>query len=87
MKVQVKQEHIDRGCRRQGDACPVFLAMVDAGIPVTHVTTWSWTTSPAAGAASSFELRELPHEAIAFVLLFDDKKPVHPFEFEVAYEV
>lgn len=84
MKVTVTQEHIDKGCRKNGSACPVFLAMRDAGIPVTHVMTWCWTTHPE-GACIDGWRRDLPYEAMAFIALFDDKKLVSPIEFELEW--
>jgi len=92
MKVRVTQDHIDRGCRQKGDACPVFLAMRDAGIPVTWVTASGWTVSDRGSKAYVVDIRDLPYDAITFIALFDQGPmrrgglpTIKPFEFEVEY--
>jgi hypothetical protein len=37
MKIEVRQEHIDRGCRYKASCCPVYHALKAAGLPVKYV--------------------------------------------------
>ena len=75
MRIQVTQQDIDNGTRREGDSCPIALACSRLGLEVdVHNTS----------IEIADKLHRLPHEAIRFVSNFDDGNDVLPFEFEVA---
>jgi hypothetical protein len=76
MIVHVTQKHIDEGLARQWHACPVALALRDAGIYCPEVLTRSvWVTSE----------REipLPSDAERFIGIFDEHGAGVPFSFEL----
>ena len=85
IKIQVTEEHIRKGCRADGGNCPVFLAMRDAGIPVTWMFSLDWTTHPDRSNAPFWGQRPLPTVASNFVRDYDHNDPVSPIEFEVEY--
>lgn len=83
MKIQVKQEHINKGIRGDFGSCPIALAIrealsgkyVDVGVGFCKVEG---------------ETASLPSEVRRFIVIFDDsiqdRKWLEPFEFELDYE-
>jgi hypothetical protein len=89
MRIQVTQEHIDRGREQISAAhrrpvyriCPVALALADAGFRDPRVypdTFWVWT-----GGGIIRKVRNLPREVAAWISAFDAKRNVEPFSFEI----
>lgn len=85
IRIRVTEEHIKKGCRRDGETCPVFLAMRDTGIPVTWVMIGYWTTHPDRSLAPWWARYDLPAVATKFIETYDRNKHVDPIEFEVEY--
>ena len=75
MRIQVTQEHIDKGERMRGRQCPIALALRDAGISDPTVFT------------SSIDFGERtvvsPDDVEAFVRRFDAGNRVRPFWFDL----
>jgi hypothetical protein len=87
--VTLTAEHIRAGKKSNGEKCPVFLAMKDAGLPVTHVGRLFWSDRPASEGCFTDHL-ELPESAQLFIGAFDYpdayRTPARPFEFEIDYQ-
>lgn len=82
MKIQVTQEHIDRGNQCESMACPIALAMTEAlGIPV-YVTPDAAGVDMTYGDDEEVEV-ELPELAQAFVAAFDLDRTGAPFAFDL----
>ena len=79
MKIQVTQEHIDKGHVVRACLCPIALAVKDKGYKFASVgpTEVSYSNSQEESSTEG-----LPSEAIAFVQSFDSGHSVKPFEFE-----
>ena len=81
MKIQVTQEHINKGAPGSGALCPITLAATDAGL--TNVYTdpggleYHWPT------AYSLCRDPLPIIALDFMQDFDNNHPVTPFAFDI----
>lgn len=80
MIIQVTQDHINRGWRFASASCPIALAMLDAGL-----------TGASAGVSNLFwgyprKMVTLPTEVKAWILAFDRKQHVEPFEFDLDVE-
>lgn len=75
MKIQVKQEHIDKGKPCKSKFCPIVLALIDAGIedPKVHFVD---ITTPSG-------MILLPKIARDFIRSFDYYYPVEPFDFKI----
>lgn len=90
IKVQVTQDHINKGCRNDGGNCPVFLAMRDASIPVTWAFLTHWSMD-ALGPHTPWEKCHMfPGEAVQFIGDFDSRNgraKAKPFEFELDVEL
>lgn len=83
MKIQVTQEHIDKGEQCESGYCPIALAMKDAGFqnPCVSANQVDWHSPE-----NEWEVRwaYLPHEVQVFILNFDDDKSrVRPFAFDI----
>ena len=78
VKVKVTQEDISNGAVWNACKCPVALALNRTLGRVVRVTTASWWA-----CNEPTKLRELPPEALEFILKFDAGLEVAPFEFEV----
>lgn len=74
--VRVTQEHIDNGFARLARECPIALALKDA-----------FQTSDTSMGVHNFYINgkdyKPPQTVLDFVKIFDNKKEVYPFEFEV----
>jgi hypothetical protein len=76
MRIEVRQEHIDKGERDRCTSCPVALALNDAGFK---------------GAAVTFAMLNLsfyltvptPPKAAEWITQFDNGDTVAPFDFEL----
>lgn len=93
MKIQVRDEHIRAGVKSKGDACPVYLAMRDAGLRVTFVAPVSGYTfedkkvidiARIGGISwSSLKMYKFPDQVRYWIVDFDDGKDMEPIEFEI----
>lgn len=78
MRIDVTQEHIDKGLTGSCSRCPVALALWDVGIPaVVHYDT----------AETYRDEIILPVSARAFIAAFDDGEPVKPFHFDIEVQL
>ena len=77
MKVTVTPADISAGTLAAPQSCPVALALTRA-LPGTRV----WV-GPSTVVCSNTEY-DLPPKAMGFIELFDQARPVEPFEFELA---
>jgi len=82
MKIEVKQEHIDKGDRTSPCSCPVALALKEAGLPDPGVTE----TQIRLDVMNSWRSVQIPDEAAAFVRAFDAGESVQPFTFDLPLE-
>lgn len=74
----VKQEHIDKGCRRDSTACAVLLALEDAGYSVRFVSPRSvWLDGDA------WTSYDTPRELKEWIRAFDRGSPVFPERFKL----
>lgn len=76
MVINVTQEHIDRGTKKECSKCPVALALKDAGFPNAFVGVFSiWP----------FEMTRLDvsNEVEEFIAAFDCGSIVKPFSFNL----
>ena len=75
--IEVTQEDIDRGVRKESCQCPIALAL-------QRCTGYLWAAGPLEacriGVADSDV--EFPRDAKRFIRNFDDGLPVQPFSFE-----
>lgn len=78
MKIEVTQEHIDKGRRRSCWGCPVALAMRSAGLLNAHAaaTFYIW------GAHGQF-FKDLPKDVTSHIEYFDQTGKMRPFSFEL----
>ena len=77
MKIEVKQEHIDKGYRRSKCWCPVALALRDAGLEQPSVNPLRIIYSRGLHTVGC----EVPESAKQFILAFDVGECVKPFSF------
>lgn len=77
MIIEVTQEDIDAGIKKNCTKCPIALAVQRA----------FKNSSLEIGGLSVYQdchkVCEMPYEARVFVQCFDDGKPVNPFTFEL----
>ena len=88
MRIQVTQDHIDRGResrqrtpRSLCKTCPVALALADAGFRDPRVFPdmfWVWTDG-----ATIRRVSGLPREVTEWISAFDAKRNVEPFSFDI----
>ena len=78
MKIQVTQENIDRGIRRNCGFCPIANALFDA--------TGEWWMVDGNHAHLRRRMIELPTIATDFIDDFDSGAPVEPVEFDLPIE-
>jgi hypothetical protein len=76
MKVEVKQEHIDKGVPSNGCECPIALALGEM-FPDAQVLVCDGRIEV------GFEVAAPPQEAKEFINDFDDGEPVAPFSFDL----
>src|SRR6185312_5049081 len=88
MKIEVTQTHIEEGRRRSrfyggpdfpSEACPIALALRDAGFESPRVTMTQIITDSLGWSGAI----PIPEEAATFVHLFDTERPVKPFTFDL----
>ena len=79
MNIRIKKRHIVKGQVMQASACPIALAMMDAGLESPHAgpNSVSWTHH-----GNRFR-RKAPQAVESFVKAFDRGQAVAPFEFEI----
>ena len=80
MKISVTAEHIAKGERDSCTACPVALALIDAGVEspeVNYTRVWYYRDN-----LPSF-LAILPPDVTDKIQLFDDFGVMEPFTFEI----
>jgi hypothetical protein len=77
MRIEIKQEHIDKGIKSNCERCPVALALKDA-------TGKTYTVGYEAEVVSwdGGESLLIPKDARDFAWHFDHGNPVIPFVFE-----
>lgn len=83
MRVEVTQEHIDKGCNwlfeRDGrftNNCPIANALTDA------IGRQCWACAGSGGIEGGLHFR-LPKEVNAFIRAFDNRETVVPFAFDL----
>ncbi len=83
MRIDVTQEHIERGRHHCSWGCPIALALTEqAGLHAARVT--GWTATFWSMKLHCVQIVSLPIEARNFVLMFDARrKSVAPFSFEL----
>lgn len=81
MIIQVTQDHIRKG-QPGSSACPIAIAICEATKTVVSVLHYVVTLRHGHLAGRY----ELPAPCNAFILAFDAKKQVEPFEFELALD-
>lgn len=81
MKIKVTEYDIAHGKRGICDKCPIALAMGRAGLkyPKAFPHTLYWKAVPRGRYSST----KAPPEAILFMVAFDCKEAVQPFEFAI----
>jgi hypothetical protein len=81
MKIEVTQEHIEKGVPEEECNCPIALAIRDA-FNVEELEVSVNATVIRVG----FDHCPTPEEAEAFVCDFDDGRSVRPFTFDLPIE-
>ena len=93
MKIQVKQDHIDRGKREHCQKCPIALAISEA-FPGTQVSVFARIRNTIIDDGDFVYRayvridaigRILPDSVSQFIDDFDFLRPVQPFEFDLNY--
>lgn len=79
MKISVLQKHIDKGTRFDSLFCPISLAIVD------QLNVDCFVSINYANFRKQNKRIELPLIAKKFILSYDTKEMVFPFEFELDY--
>jgi hypothetical protein len=82
MKIQVTQQHIDKGRGGSCTSCPVALALNDAGFTRAWVSP-STLRSNWRNGGSIREFFPVPDSVLVFINRFDAGLPVDPFSFEL----
>ncbi len=82
MKVEVTAKHIAKGCRNIYDACPVALALEDAGAYDINIDSDSAVFTHE-GLTYTFSL---PLEVQAWIGDFDSGVEVEPMNFDIDLE-
>lgn len=83
MLIHVTQSHIDRGCRCDGENCPVKHAITDAtGIERVVVAEDFITFDP---GIDGFSVRT-PRAVAIWIRRYDQSEMVEPFEFDLDVE-
>lgn len=86
MIIKVTQSHIDRGCRGDGQRCPVALAVAEA------VNAEVTVENDFISFVDDYGLHRIPTPKVVVKFIFDydvgkpDLKPVEPFEFDLDVE-
>ena len=83
MRIEVTQEHIDNGVRKDAGCCPVGLALKDAGVQDPDVQRSFARWEEVSGEWRRTKLPELPAAAQLFIERFDAGEPVRPFTFRL----
>jgi hypothetical protein len=78
LRVEVKQQHIDKGRRRRSESCPIALAVRDAGYRDVKV---GLNLSFGKRGTPGRKILRLPLQASVWIHNFDNGKPVKPFVF------
>lgn len=87
--IRVTADHIQQGERSNPMACPIALALIgqwggeDSEIAIDVFDGHAFASGPPVpidGVTAA-----LPDEADAFVLAFDEGRPVQPFEFAITW--
>ncbi len=81
MKITITQQHIDNGVRNRSWACPAYLALQDAGIPVKAVQFWGIVDGFQAACKDGYQVA-LGREMTEYILRFDRGERVEPYTFE-----
>lgn len=81
MRIRVTRADIKNGIPKDSLSCPIALAIRRACPRSTQVSVYENVIIHQCGVR--LPPIELPEEALAFIMLFDDQKPVRPFSFEV----
>lgn len=82
MNINVTQEHIDKGEVGDPGACPVALAMLDAGVENPLVGPSQIFYGPQSLSKPRGTIKP-DHELKAFIVGFDTKEEVAPFSFVI----
>lgn len=86
MLVKVTQKHLDEGEPCSCANCPVSLAIKEAFVKEKLLGCRVSSTHVAAFFNKQTVCSQLPQEVTHFVLKFDLKEKVEPFEFELVLE-
>lgn len=68
-KLQVTQEHIDKGTRCESKSCAITLALIGAFPDITHVDTYGHTADFCFDGGVHF----IEHDGLNFIVRFDSK--------------
>ena len=79
MKITVTQQHIDNGDRGSCTHDPIALAMKDAGLE----KAWSGVFGLSWRQNHKDYFVQTPKSVVEFMVAFDNKQPVEPFEFSL----
>ena len=86
LKVNVTQEHIDKGERYSTSACPIARALKDV-LPADSCAVNVRAAVAVWFQNSGYYRAWLPHSAQDFVVEFDSGQDVEPFSFELDADV
>jgi len=83
IEVEVRQDHIDRGMKRNTECCPIALAILDhfEGIRSASVGR-DIRILPGKGGERTVVCKHTRH-SFAFMLAFDDGRDVEPFKLKL----
>jgi hypothetical protein len=78
MRIEVTQQHIDKGIRRSAYHCPVAQALSEA-------TGDIWTTGRWDAGNGTVNVL-LPEDVVERIIRYDDTREMQPFAFEMEVE-
>lgn len=83
MLIHVTQRHIDAGCVKHGNNCPIALAIIEQSKLVSIYVGKTRIFSSEPLTLTTDAIADLPSQAIDFIALFDKGRPAAPFSFEL----
>lgn len=80
--IKVTKENIELGLAKDGEFCPVGLALKDAGLFRPWVTRSFIRGRPPLGSEKVVNM-DTPENVTRFISRFDNHRPVKPFNFYI----